>query len=72
MKALERNTDLLKNVTAPFPRLHYKEAVEMILKENPQFEVGGDFGAPDEAIISSKFNKPVFVHHFRRRSKRST
>lgn len=64
MKALERNLDSLTKVKAPFPRVHYKEAVEMILKENPSFEVGGDFGAPDEAIISAKFEKPVFVHHF--------
>jgi asparaginyl-tRNA synthetase len=64
LKALERDTTQLQKVQAPFPRVHYKEAVEMILKENPKFEVGGDFGAPDEAIISAKFEKPVFVHHF--------
>lgn len=64
LKALERNTDLLSKVIAPFPRIHYKEATEMILKENPNFIVGDDFGAPDEAIISAKFEKPVFVHHF--------
>lgn len=64
LKVLERDTTMLEKVKAPFPRLHYKEAVEMILKENPAFAVGGDFGAPDEAIISAKFDKPVFVHHF--------
>jgi len=64
LKTLERNVEQLQKVIAPFPRVHYKEAVEMILKENPAFEVGGDFGAPDEAIISAKFEKPVFVHHF--------
>lgn len=64
LKALERDTTQLQKVIAPFPRLHYKEAAQMILKENPAFEVGGDFGAPDEAIISAKFEKPVFVHHF--------
>ena len=36
----------------------------MILKENPAFVDGDDFGAPDEAIVSAKFDKPVFVHHF--------
>jgi asparaginyl-tRNA synthetase len=64
MKALERNVDLLKNIKAPFPRLHYKEAAELILKENPQFNVGDDFGGTDETIVSSKFDKPVFVHHY--------
>ena len=28
------------------------------------FEWGGDFGAPDETYISSKFDKPVMVHHY--------
>ncbi len=64
LKTLERDTTQLQKVIAPFPRLHYKEAAQMILKENPAFQVGGDFGAPDEAIISAKFEKPVFVHHF--------
>ncbi len=37
---------------------------EMILKENPAFVVGDDFGGTDETIVSSKFEKPVFVHHY--------
>lgn len=63
-KTLERDISKLAPVVAPFPRLHYREAVDLILKENPAFIVGDDFGAPDETIISSKFDKPVFVHHF--------
>jgi len=64
LKVLERDTSKLSPIIAPFPKLHYKEAVEIILKENPSFVVGDDFGAPDETIISSKFDKPVFVHHY--------
>ncbi|WP_413289432.1 asparagine--tRNA ligase [Bdellovibrio sp. HCB337] len=64
LKALERDTSKLSPIIAPFPKLHYKEAVEIILKENPNFIVGDDFGAPDETIVSSKFDKPVFVHHY--------
>lgn len=64
LKALERDLTGLLKVKAPFPRIHYKEAVQMILKENPAFIDGDDFGAPDEAIVSAKFEKPVFVHHF--------
>ena len=64
LKVLERNTTALEKVKAPFKRLHYKEACELILKENPEFKVGDDFGAPDETIVSSKFETPVFVHHY--------
>lgn len=64
LRILERDTAKLEPIKGPFPRLHYKEAVEIILKENPNFLVGDDFGAPDETIVSSKFDKPVFVHHY--------
>lgn len=64
LEILERDISKLENIKAPFPRLHYKEAAEIILKENPAFIVGDDFGAPDETIVSNKFDKPVFVHHF--------
>jgi asparaginyl-tRNA synthetase len=64
LKTLERDTEKLKLVKGPFPRVHYDEAAAMIKKENPEFIIGDDFGAPDEAIVSAKFEKPVFVHHF--------
>lgn len=64
LATLERNTEALKKVVAPFPRLHYSEAAQMIKKENPDFIVGDDFGGTDETIVSSKFDRPVFVHHY--------
>ncbi len=64
LKALDRDVNKLLPVVAPFERIHYQDAVKMILKENPAFIDGDDFGAPDETIIVSKFDKPVFVHHF--------
>lgn len=64
LKVLERDVSKLEVIKGTFPRLHYREAVEIIKKENPDFIDGDDFGAPDETIISSKFEKPVFVHHY--------
>lgn len=64
LKVLERDITKLEVIKGVFPRLHYKEAVEIIKKENPNFIDGDDFGAPDETIVSSKFEKPVFVHHY--------
>jgi len=63
-KAIERDISKLANVKAPFPRLHYKEAAQIIKKENPNFVIGEDFGGTDETIISSKYDRPVFVHHY--------
>src|SRR5688572_8072138 len=70
LKVLERDTSKLEAIVAPFPRLHYDDAVK-ILHEGfekgaleAKFEWGGDFGAPDETYISSQFDKPVMVHHY--------
>jgi asparaginyl-tRNA synthetase len=54
----------MQNIKGPFPRLHYDEAAKLIKAENPNFIIGDDFGGTDETIISSKFDRPVFVHHY--------
>jgi asparaginyl-tRNA synthetase len=70
LKVLERDQSKLENIIAPFPRVHYDHAVKMLHEgfergELPtKFEWGGDFGAPDETYISSRFDKPVMVHHY--------
>jgi asparaginyl-tRNA synthetase len=70
LKVLERDPAKLESIIAPFPRVHYDDAVKMLhdgfekgLLET-KFEWGGDFGAPDETYISSQFEKPVMVHHY--------
>ncbi|MCB0414400.1 MAG: asparagine--tRNA ligase [Bdellovibrionales bacterium] len=64
LKTLERDVSKLEVIKGPFPRIHYEEAAQMVKKENPDFIIGDDFGGTDETIISSKFDKPVFVHHY--------
>ena len=64
LRVLERDISKLAPIKGPFPRMHYNEAAQMIAKENPEFKIGDDFGATDETIVSSKFDKPVFVHHY--------
>ncbi|MGZ5435640.1 MAG: asparagine--tRNA ligase [Pyrinomonadaceae bacterium] len=70
LKTLERDTSKLEAIMPPFPRLHYDDAVKILHEGFAQgalenkFEWGGDLGAPDETYISSKFDKPVMVHHY--------
>ena len=64
LKILERNLINLEKIKAPFPKLHYKEAVELLKKSETSFKEGDDFGAPEETFISSQFDQPVFVHHY--------
>jgi asparaginyl-tRNA synthetase len=61
---LERDTTHLRAVQAPFPRIHYDEAVQLLHDKGLAFEWGGDFGSPDETAIAEHFDRPVFVHHF--------
>ncbi|GIW23127.1 MAG: asparagine--tRNA ligase [Candidatus Sericytochromatia bacterium] len=64
LKILERDTTKLENIKAPFPRLSYTDAVELLKSEGSNIEWGSDLGAPDETIIASKYDKPVFIHRF--------
>jgi len=64
LKILERDLTYLEKVKRPFPRVSYSEAVEILKKNNVDFEWGDDFGAPDETIISEQFDKPVMIHRY--------
>ena len=65
LKILERDVSKLQNVTPPFPKISYTEAVEILRKNGfPDFLWGDDFGAPHETAICSQFDKPVFVHRY--------
>jgi asparaginyl-tRNA synthetase len=64
LEILERDIEPLKKVQAPFPRLHYNEAVEILKKNDVDFEWGGDFGGSDETIISNQFDRPLIIHRF--------
>ena len=64
LETLERNTSKLENVKRPLPRISYSEAVELLKKNDVDFEWGNDFGGGDETIISNQFDKPVMVHRY--------
>ena len=65
LEVLERDIAKLEAIETPFPRLSYDEAAA-ILAESPdsEFVYGDDFGAPDETILSMKYDKPVFIHRY--------
>ena len=64
LKVLGRDLSPLEKIKTPFPKLHYEEACEHLIKKNPQFTKGSDFGGADETLISSLYDRPVFVHHY--------
>lgn len=70
LEELERDLAPLERVQKPFPRVHYDDAVKLLHEGfdkgvlESRFEWGGDFGSPDETYISSRFDRPVMVHHY--------
>jgi asparaginyl-tRNA synthetase len=75
LKIIERDVARLEQITAPFARISYDEAVERLQRlaaetADPeqkallQIEWGSDFGSPHETAIAEMFDKPVFVYHY--------
>ena len=64
LKVLERDTSKLEAVQSPFPRISYDDAVKILKEKGLPFEWGGDFGGPDETVLSAQFDRPVMVHRY--------
>ncbi len=64
VSVLERDVAKLENVKAPFPRITYTEAVEVIRKTGHPMEWGLDIGGDEETIVASQFDRPVMVHRY--------
>jgi len=80
LAVLERDVGKLEAIKAPFPRIHYDEAVRLINAhraakraageknqdgtEIADFVWGDDFGGEDETVVSQSFDRPVMVHRY--------
>lgn len=65
LNMLERDLSKLEAIQAPFPRITYDEAIQMLKEDGfTDIEWGDDFGAPHETAIADKFDRPVFITHY--------
>ncbi|MHB1416055.1 MAG: asparagine--tRNA ligase [Chloroflexota bacterium] len=64
LEVLERDTSRLEKVQTPFPRISYDEALQIVREGGEDLPWGEDFGGGHETIISERFEKPVFIHHY--------
>lgn len=64
LELLERDISKLENIKPPFPRISYDDAIAMLKEAGHDVQWGDDFGAPDETLISSKYDRPVFVMNY--------
>ncbi|MBM7552497.1 asparagine--tRNA ligase [Thalassobacillus pellis] len=62
LQALDRDITQLEKIAAPFPRITYDEAIQLLKEKGfDDVEWGDDFGAPHETAIAESFDKPVFI-----------
>jgi asparaginyl-tRNA synthetase len=61
---LERDVSKLERVKAPFPRISYDEAVQVLRRKGSAIEWGGDFGGTDETLLSEDFDRPLMVDRY--------
>jgi asparaginyl-tRNA synthetase len=66
---LERDIEPLKKVTPPFNRISYDEALEILRQNGSDIQWGSDLGADDETIITSLYDKPIFIENYPKKVK---
>lgn len=65
LEALGRDTSVLEQIKAPFPRITYTDAIELLHEKGyDDIEWGDDFGAPHETEIANHYDKPVFIVNY--------
>jgi asparaginyl-tRNA synthetase len=61
---LDRDVSKLEAIKAPFPRMSYDQAVEILKAKGSNIEWGGDFGGTDETLLSEGSDQPIMVDRF--------
>jgi asparaginyl-tRNA synthetase len=66
---LERDVSKLSSVKAPFHRVSYTDAVEVLQSRGSTIVWGDDLGAEDETLLAQDFDRPVFVYDYPKQAK---
>ena len=64
LEVLGRDVSALERIQAPFPRVSYTEAVEIVRAAGSDTQWGADLGGADETRIAEHFDRPVFVYNY--------
>jgi asparaginyl-tRNA synthetase len=64
LQLLERDVTKLRNVRPPFPRITYDEALKVLDQNGLHVEWGDDFGGDEETVLSSQYDRPLFITHY--------
>jgi asparaginyl-tRNA synthetase len=69
LKELERDLSKLQAVKAPFVRLEYGDAIDLLRRKGSATAWGEDLGAEDESLIVAEYDRPVFVMNYPKEAK---
>ncbi len=61
LKQLERDVTKLENVKRPFPRITYRDAIELLKSKGMPANFGDDIGGDEETVIANSFDRPVLI-----------
>jgi asparaginyl-tRNA synthetase len=64
LKTLERDVSKLEHVTRPFPRITYREAIDLLASKGMPVKFGDDFGGDEETVIANSFDRPVMITRY--------
>jgi asparaginyl-tRNA synthetase len=64
LKTLERDPSKLENIRKPFPRITYRDAIELLKTKGIEAKFGDDFGADEETLIANSFDRPVMISRY--------
>jgi asparaginyl-tRNA synthetase len=64
LKELERDVSRLEHVKRPFPRITYRDAIELLKSKGMEANFGDDIGGDEETVIANSFDRPVIISHY--------
>jgi asparaginyl-tRNA synthetase len=64
LKQLERDLTKLEHVKRPFPRISYRDAIELLKSKGMPANFGDDIGGDEETVIANSFDRPVLITRY--------
>ena len=64
LKELERDLSKLENIKKPFPRISYRDAIELLKSKGMPANFGDDIGGDEETVIANSYDRPVIITRY--------
>ena len=64
LKTLERDQSKLAHVQRPFPRITYRDAIELLKSRGMPANFGDDIGGDEETVIANSYDRPVIITRY--------